>query len=124
MVKRNYLMGKSSAVIKKLMAPYLGKGHFFILTTVIQALLCQFLHDNKTGSCGTVRKNTKFMPNLTNQINQTTKDHPAPKTRGANLSDSIKKNTYRERRRAKSSPSSGMTDVTFAFSPSSTQGRW
>ncbi|XP_050722482.1 piggyBac transposable element-derived protein 4-like isoform X4 [Eriocheir sinensis] len=67
-VSKNDPLGLSGAIIKKIMAPYMGKGH--ILYTDIcytSPVLCQFLHDNNTGSCGTVQTNRAFMPKFRGQ---------------------------------------------------------
>ncbi len=68
-------MGKSGA-INKLMATHLGKGHILYFENwYASPSLCEFLHANKTGSCGTARKNRKFMPKFDGQ--KTIFDNPA-----------------------------------------------
>ncbi|KAK3892931.1 hypothetical protein Pcinc_003237 [Petrolisthes cinctipes] len=48
-------IGMSGAIIKKMMADYLGRGHILYTDNwYTSPALCQFLHGNKTGSCGTV----------------------------------------------------------------------
>ncbi|XP_068225766.1 piggyBac transposable element-derived protein 4-like [Palaemon carinicauda] len=54
-------LGFSGAVVKKMMAPYMGHG--LILYTdnwYSSPTLAQFLHDNATGACGTVRESRKY----------------------------------------------------------------
>ena len=62
-VSKNNPMGMSGAIIKKMMTPYLGRGHILYTDNwYTSPALSQFLHENNTGSCGTVRTNRKFMP--------------------------------------------------------------
>lgn len=62
-VSRKDPMGMSGAIVRKMMAPYLGKGHVLYTDNwYTSPALCYFLHRNKTGSCGTVKSNRKFMP--------------------------------------------------------------
>ena len=62
-VSRKDPMGTSGALVKKMMAPYLGKGHVLYTDNwYTSPALSQFLHENKTGSCGTVKNNRKLMP--------------------------------------------------------------
>ncbi|KAK3890411.1 hypothetical protein Pcinc_005647 [Petrolisthes cinctipes] len=74
-------IGMSGAIVKKIMADYLGRGHILYTDNwYTSPALCQFLHDNKTGSCGTVRANRKFMPkfngNKTRVENPSSSDTP------------------------------------------------
>ena len=55
----------SGSVVKTLMTPYLGKGHnLFVDSWYTSPKLFEFLHENNTGACGTVRPNRKHMPEL------------------------------------------------------------
>ncbi|KAK3894509.1 hypothetical protein Pcinc_001763 [Petrolisthes cinctipes] len=74
-------IGMSGAIVKKMMADYLGRGHILYTDNwYTSPALCQFLHDNKTGSCGTVQANRKFMPkfngNKTRVENPSSSDTP------------------------------------------------
>ncbi|KAK3895724.1 hypothetical protein Pcinc_000647 [Petrolisthes cinctipes] len=78
--ERPYI-GMSGAIVKKIMADYLGRGHILYTDNwYTSPALCQFLHDNKTGSCGTVRANRNFMPkfngNKTRVENPSSSDTP------------------------------------------------
>ncbi|KAK3883833.1 hypothetical protein Pcinc_011867 [Petrolisthes cinctipes] len=80
-VHKKDLIGMSGAIVKKMMADYLGRGHILYTDNwYTSPALCQFLHDNKTGSCGTVRANRKFMPkfngNKTRVENPSSSDTP------------------------------------------------
>lgn len=67
-VSKNDPLGMSGAIIKKMMAPYMGKGNILYTDSCYTSpALCQFLHDNNTGSCGTVRTNRKLMPKFNGQ---------------------------------------------------------
>ncbi|XP_066961476.1 piggyBac transposable element-derived protein 4-like [Macrobrachium rosenbergii] len=56
-------LGFSGAVVKKMMAPYMGHGHILYTDNWYSSpTLAQFLHDNATGICGTVRESRKYMP--------------------------------------------------------------
>ena len=73
---KNDPMGMSGAIVKKMMAPYMGRGHILYTDNwYTSPALCQFLHDNNTGSCGTVRKNRKFIPKFNGD--KTTLDNPS-----------------------------------------------
>ena len=75
-VPRKDPFGMSGTIVKKMMLPYLGKGHILYTDNwYTSPVLCQFLHDNKTGSCGTVKKTRKFMPKFTSQMTKV--DDPA-----------------------------------------------
>jgi len=75
-VSKNDPLGMSGAIIKKMMAPYMGKGHILYTDNwYTSPALCQFLHDNNTGSCGTVRRNRKLMPKFNGQ--KTPIDNPS-----------------------------------------------
>lgn len=67
-VSKNDPTGMSGAIVKRLMAPYMGRGHILYTDNwYTSPALCQFLHDNNTGSCGTARTNRKFMPRFDGQ---------------------------------------------------------
>lgn len=67
-VSKNDPLGMSGAIVRKMLAPYMGKGHILYTDNwYTSPALCQFLHDNKTGSCGTARMNRKFMPKFNGQ---------------------------------------------------------
>ncbi|XP_066965649.1 piggyBac transposable element-derived protein 4-like [Macrobrachium rosenbergii] len=71
-------LGFSGAVVKKMMAPYMGHGHILYTDNWYSSpTLAQFLHDNATGTCGTVRESRKYMPKFN-----------VPSTSYANPSDS------------------------------------
>ncbi|XP_068235578.1 piggyBac transposable element-derived protein 4-like [Palaemon carinicauda] len=56
-------LGFSGAVVKKMMAPYMGQGHILYTDNWYNSpTLAQFLHDNSTGACGTLRESRKYMP--------------------------------------------------------------
>ncbi|KAK3893235.1 hypothetical protein Pcinc_002921 [Petrolisthes cinctipes] len=74
-------IGMSGAIVKKMMADYLSRGHILYTDNwYTSPALCQFLRDNKTGSCGIVRANRKFMPkfngNKTRVENPSSSDTP------------------------------------------------
>lgn len=75
-VNKNDPLGMSVAIIEKMMAPYLGKGHVLYTDNwYTSPALCQFLHENKTVSCGTARISRKFMPKFQGQ--KTRLDNPS-----------------------------------------------
>ena len=56
-------LGISGGVVKKMVEPYLRKGHIMYTDNwYTSPMLCQYLHENKIGSCGTVRESRKKMP--------------------------------------------------------------
>ena len=63
-------MGISGAVVTTLLSPdYLNKGHtVFVDNWYTSPKLFSTLHDNGTNACGTVRKNWKNMPTLTEKL--------------------------------------------------------
>ena len=62
-------IGMSGSIVKKMMLPYLGRGHILYTDNwYTSPALCQLLHDHKTGSCGTVRTTRKFMPKFQGNI--------------------------------------------------------
>lgn len=62
-IPKNDPLGISGAVVKKMMGDYMGKGHVLYTDNwYTSPQLCEYLHGQQTGSCGTVRKNRKHMP--------------------------------------------------------------
>lgn len=58
-------LGISGAIVATLMEPYLGKGHnLYTDNWYTSPILAEYLHDQKTNLCGTVRKNRREMPKL------------------------------------------------------------
>ncbi|XP_068239945.1 piggyBac transposable element-derived protein 4-like [Palaemon carinicauda] len=69
-------LGFSRAVVKKMMAPYMGHGHILYTDNWYSSpTLAQFLHDNATGACGTVRESRKYMPKF--DVPSTSYDNPS-----------------------------------------------
>ncbi|KAJ8928035.1 hypothetical protein NQ314_019446 [Rhamnusium bicolor] len=67
--KKNERIGKSGQVVTTLMNPYLNKNHTIYLDNWYNSpTLSLLLHDNKTNSCGTIKKNRKFMPKLDEKL--------------------------------------------------------
>lgn len=63
------VLGKSGLVVKKLMKPYLNKGHsLFTDNFYTSPQLAMYLHKKKTNICGTVRKNRKLMPKMDSKL--------------------------------------------------------
>ncbi|KAJ8930223.1 hypothetical protein NQ314_017001 [Rhamnusium bicolor] len=63
--KKNERIGKSGQVVTTLMNPYLNRNHTIYLDNWYNSpTLSLLLHDNKTNSCGTIKKNRKFMSKL------------------------------------------------------------
>lgn len=62
-IPKNDQLGVSGAVVKVMLFSYLGRGHvFYVNNWYTSPQLCQYLHEQYTGCCGTVRENHKFMP--------------------------------------------------------------
>ncbi|XP_069949960.1 piggyBac transposable element-derived protein 4-like [Cherax quadricarinatus] len=60
------MLGISSDVVRRMMEPYLGKGHtLYIDNWYTSPMLADFLRVNNTDICGTVRRNRKHMPRFT-----------------------------------------------------------
>jgi hypothetical protein len=58
-------LGKSGVIVKELIKPYFYKGYSLYTDNFYTSpTLAMYLHKRKINSCGTVRKNRKFMPNL------------------------------------------------------------
>lgn len=61
-IEQRDLLGVSGAVVKELLSSYLGEGRIVYLDNwYTSPLLCQYLHENNTGTCGTVREDRKYM---------------------------------------------------------------
>lgn len=61
-VPKNDAVGVSGAVVRQ-MSSYLGEGHVMYTDKwYTSPMLCQYLNENNTGSCGTVRENRKHVP--------------------------------------------------------------
>ncbi|KAJ8944361.1 hypothetical protein NQ314_009493 [Rhamnusium bicolor] len=61
--------GKSGQVVTTLMNPYLNKNLTIYLDNWYNSPTLSLLqHDNKTNSCGTIKKNRKFMPKLDEKL--------------------------------------------------------
>ena len=59
-------LGLSGSIVLEMMRPYLNKGHhLYVDNWYTSPTLFELLHRNKTGACGTVRKNRKGLPPLT-----------------------------------------------------------
>ena len=64
-IPANDPLGVSGAVVRQLMSSYVGKGHIMYTDNwYTSPMLCQYLHEHNTGSCGTVKDVRKFMPQL------------------------------------------------------------
>lgn len=69
-------LGLSGNIVKKMLEPYLGRGHtLYTDNWYTSPSLCNYLHQQKTGSCGTVKANRKFMPRFPVEENE---DLPHP----------------------------------------------
>ena len=68
-VSKNDALGFSGSVVKTLLGQtYLGKGHLLYTDNYYTSpALAQFLLDNNTGLCGTVKANRKYMPKFPNK---------------------------------------------------------
>lgn len=96
-VKKSDPLGMSGAIVKKMISRYLGKGHILYTDNwYTSPALCHFLHENKTGSCGTVRNNRKFMPKFT--VNMTRLENPSSSDEGDEVPA---QNERRKRRKGK-----------------------
>ena len=95
-------MGMSGAIVKKLMAPYMGKGHILYTDNwYTSPALCQFLYDSKTGSCGTVRTNRKFMPKFNGQKTRLSDPSSSDKDTDATHSPNERRKTQKKGRKKK-----------------------
>lgn len=64
-IQKNDPLGVSGAVVREMMGSYVGKGHIMYLDNwYTSPMLCQYLHENVTGTCGTVKETRKHMPKL------------------------------------------------------------
>ncbi|XP_043485886.1 piggyBac transposable element-derived protein 4-like [Polistes fuscatus] len=62
-------LGKSGNIVMTLMKDYLGKGHsLYVDNWYTSPLLFNTLHLKQTNSCGTVRKNRKYVPIISNKL--------------------------------------------------------
>ena len=62
-------LGLSGSIVMELMQRYLNKGHhLYVDNWYTSPTLFEFLHRNKTGACGTVRKNRQGLPPLTTKL--------------------------------------------------------
>ncbi|CAF4632136.1 unnamed protein product, partial [Rotaria sp. Silwood2] len=63
-------LGVGGSIVMELMQRYLNKGHnLYVDNWYASPALFELLHRNKTGACGTVRKNRKGLPSLTAKLN-------------------------------------------------------
>lgn len=62
-------LGKSGNIVMTLMKDYLGKGHsLYVDNWYTSSVLFNTLHLNQTNSCGTVKKNRKYVPIIPNKL--------------------------------------------------------
>ena len=62
-------LGMSGSIVIELMQRYLNKGHhLYIDNWDTSPALFELLHRNKTGACGTIRRNRKGLPRLTAKL--------------------------------------------------------
>jgi hypothetical protein len=62
-IEHNGNLGLSGSVVKTLVAPYVGKNHnIFVDNWYTSPDLFEYLHQENTEACGTVKKNRKGMP--------------------------------------------------------------
>lgn len=62
-------LGKSGNIVMTLMKDYLGKGHnLYVDNWYTSPTLVSTLHLNQTNSCGTIKKNRKYVPNVPNKL--------------------------------------------------------
>jgi hypothetical protein len=62
-------LGLSGSVVMELMQRYLNKGHhLYIDNCYTSPARFELLHCNKTGACGTIRKNRQGLPLLTAKL--------------------------------------------------------
>ncbi|CAK9834553.1 PiggyBac transposable element-derived protein 4 [Anthophora retusa] len=65
----NQDIGISGAIVETLMKPYLGVGHtLYVDNWYSSPALFNFLHNNCTNACGTVRKRRKGMPKIDERL--------------------------------------------------------
>ena len=70
-IKMNNEVGISGSIVMTMMAPFLNKGHnLYVDNWYSSPNLFKLLYNNKTGACGTVRKNRTGMPKLERRLNQ------------------------------------------------------
>ena len=69
-------MGMSGSIVK-MMQLYLGSGHVLYTDNwYTSPYLCQYLHDQKTGACGTVKPRRKHMPKFP-EVDHVLLPHPS-----------------------------------------------
>ena len=62
-------LGLSGSVVMELMRRYLNKGHhLYVDNWFASPALFEILHRNRTGACGTVRKNRQGLPSLITKL--------------------------------------------------------
>lgn len=62
-------LGLSGSVVMELMRRYLNKGHhLYVDNWFASPALFEILHRNRTGACGTVRKNRRGLPSLITKL--------------------------------------------------------
>ena len=62
-------LGFSGSVVMELMRRYLNKGHhLYVDNWFASPALFEILHQNRTGACGTVRKNRQGLPSLITEL--------------------------------------------------------
>ncbi|XP_023290186.1 piggyBac transposable element-derived protein 4 [Orussus abietinus] len=62
-------LGKTGNIVATLMQPYLGKGHqLFVDNWYSSPALFQYLHSFATNACGTVKKQCKGMPKMSEKL--------------------------------------------------------
>lgn len=62
-------LGKSGNIVMTLMKDYLGKSHnLYVDNWYTSPTLVSTLHLNQTNSCGIIKKNRKYVPNVPNKL--------------------------------------------------------
>lgn len=63
-IPENDPLGVSGAVVNEMLSTYLGTGNNLYIDDWYTSplLLLQYLYEQGTGACGTVRENRKYMP--------------------------------------------------------------
>lgn len=70
-------LGLSGQIVKKMMEPYTGSGHvLFTDNWYTSPYLCEYLHEQRTGMCGTVKAKRKYMPKF-HRDDQVLLPHPS-----------------------------------------------
>lgn len=94
-------LGVSGSVVESMLQPYLGKGHLFYSDNYYTSPhLSTFLHEQNTGSCGTVRQNRKHMPTFDlprdRDTNISLRDHDGPAVGGQATGDHVVDLSHRQ----------------------------